>query len=102
MASSPSIISFNKSRYNNMNSVVRQLESLKKNKKVVVGQNHVYLKIILSTNKPKTRPSPKCLKYTNLVPFNVFEHFGMKILSIINVICCNLICSNVNFFLVKS
>jgi hypothetical protein len=95
MALSPSMISFNKSRYNNMNNVVRQLESLKKSKKVVIGQSHVYLKIILRTNKPKTRPSPKCWKYTNLVPFNlfnVFEHFGMKLLSIINIICCNLIC----------
>jgi hypothetical protein len=42
MALSPSIISFNKSRYNNMNSVVRQLESLKKSKTVVVGQSHIY------------------------------------------------------------
>jgi hypothetical protein len=89
------MISFNKSRYNNMNSVVRQLESLKKSKKVVVGQSHVYFKIILRTNKPKTRLSPKCWTYTNLVSFslfNVFEHFGMKLLSIINIIFCNSIC----------
>ncbi len=66
------MISFNKSRYNNMNSVVRQLESFKKSKKVVVGQSHVYFKIILRTNKPKTGHSPKCWTYNNLVSFNLF------------------------------